>query len=143
MSDFFLFLGVRAKEKGVEGGDDRTLGKATLPRRNRFVNLSWPGPLHPVPVCMLFTCLPKISFQSFSSHHVHRFHEAIEEFETKRSSERKRTERNVFALQPWLRAFNNKSIARASLRFFFLCFSLSRCTLSSTVVLFEIDSAIM
>lgn len=90
MSGFFLFLGVRAKEKAVEGGGDRTLGKATLPRRNRFVDLSWPGPLHPVPVCVLFTCLPKISFESLSSHHVHRFHEPIEKFETKR------TERNVY-----------------------------------------------
>lgn len=39
-------------------------GRTSLPQRNRFVNLPCPGPLLPVAVCALFTCLPKISATS-------------------------------------------------------------------------------
>ena len=40
-------LARRRKELEEEPAERNTLGK-TLPQRNRFVNLSWPGPLHPV-----------------------------------------------------------------------------------------------
>ena len=60
------FVGVRWRKRAVETNERTRRGK-TLPRRNRFVNLSWQGPLHPVPkVCALFTCLPNISFASHS-----------------------------------------------------------------------------
>lgn len=55
---------LRCKKDGTEGKKGWKRGKesdgaggTTLPQRNRFVNLSWPGPLLPLLVCALFTCL--------------------------------------------------------------------------------------
>lgn len=118
VSSFSLRVRRKEKEAGRDGLEDG--GKTYLPQRNRFVNPSWPEPLHPVPVCALFTCLLKnLYFRKTTG------------FERQND----RTERNVIVLLRWLRAFNNNN-TRAL--FYALSFSSSFPSPSNAMALSEI-----
>lgn len=86
-SSFSFFACTQERERIWEGDGLEDGGKTYLPQRNRFVNLSWPEPLHPVPVCALFTCLLKTST-------------SIKRWDSKDKTTETHAERNVFLRRP-------------------------------------------